>query len=134
MKNFRNYILCAVVLFAAGCAEETDDPALPDDSRNKFSGTWECTETINSASMIFDVVIEKVGSGDSMRLKNFSNYGDFIFTGATVTGNTIIIPQQVIGTTAIPVQGSGQYSSGTDKINFNYVADGNNATAVYVRK
>jgi hypothetical protein len=108
---------------------------LTTDARDKFVGKWTCKETIASSSTTFQVNISKLGSQDSLKLTNFSNYGDFTTTYASVSGNSIVIPSQNIGVTNVPVGGSGIYSSsgGTEKIQFSYLTDGQNATALYTK-
>jgi hypothetical protein len=130
MKKIIGISLVAFTLFLAACSDETVDPAV--DVRDKFTGGWLCKETIAGATTSFTITISKVGSGDSLKISNFSNYGTSSpQTYAEVSGNSIVIPLQNITTTAIPVQGSGIYSSsGGEKINLNYSSDGQSATAV----
>ena len=130
MKKIIGISLVVFTLFLAACSDETVDPAV--DVRDKFTGSWLCKETIAGATTSFTITISKVGSGDSLKISNFSNYGTSSpQTYAEVSGNSIVIPLQNITTTAIPVQGSGIYSSsGGEKINLNYSTDGQSATAV----
>jgi hypothetical protein len=119
-----------ISLFIASCSDETVDPTV--DARDKFTGSWLCKETISGATSSFTITISKVGSNDSLKISNFSNYGTSSpQTYAEISGNSIVIPLQSITTTAISVQGSGIYSSnGGEKINMNYTTDGQSATAV----
>ena len=131
MKKISWITFAIIVLFIASCTDETVDPIT--DPRDKFTGSWLCQETITGSPVqTFTINISKVGSGDSVKISNFSNYGTTSpQTYAEISGNSIVIPFQNITTTGIPVQGSGLYSSsGGEKINMNYSTDGQSATAV----
>jgi hypothetical protein len=131
MKKISSIAFAIIVLLIASCTDETVDPTT--DPRDKFTGSWLCKETITGSPVqTFTITISKVGSGDSVKISNFSNYGATSpQTYAEISGNSIVIPFQNITTTGIPVQGSGLYSSsGGEKINMNYSTDGQSATAV----
>jgi hypothetical protein len=133
MKNSRIFLLISVIALLSSCSDDSNDVGSPlSDARDKFTGTWLCKETINGSTLTFTIVINKVGSEDSVSIKNFSGYSDLTFAGAYVSSSSLTIPQQAIGTTSIPVQGSGIYSDagGTEKITMNYNTDGQAATAV----
>lgn len=118
-----------------GCADEDfDDPEA--DPREKFLNAWICKETIGSAApTTFTIFIASYGVSDSVRISNFSGYGNSAVALGIVSGSTITIPSQQIGVTNIPVQGSGTYSSqgGNEKITMSYMTDGQSATAVCTR-
>ncbi len=131
----KNYWIAfaTISLFIASCSDETVDPTV--DARDKFTGSWLCKETVTgSPAQSFTINISKVGSGDSVKISNFSNYGtNPPQTIALISGNSIVIPFQNITPTvpSISVQGSGIYSSnGGEKINMNYTTDGQSAIAV----
>lgn len=131
MKKISLIAFATVALFIASCSDETVDPAA--DPRDKFTGSWLCQETITgSPAQSFTITISKVGSGDSIKISNFSNYGTTPDqTIAEVSGNSMVIPPQEITQTKIAVDGFGIYSSsGGEKINMNYSTDGQSATAV----
>ncbi|MFM7016483.1 MAG: hypothetical protein ACKOX3_09170 [Bacteroidota bacterium] len=131
MKKIFWVAFASLTLFVASCSDETVDPAT--DPRDKFTGSWLCKETVTGTpTQSFTITISKVGSGDSVKISNFSNYGTSApQTYAEISGNSIVIPLQNITTTAIPVQGSGIYSSsGGEKISLNYSTDGQSASAV----
>lgn len=132
MKKLSLLLAGSLLMFMASCTDDTGDITPDSDARDKFTGDWSCKETINGTFTTFTINISKVGDGDSILVKNFSNYGDFTNTYAEVTVNSVTIPFQKIGVTQIPVSGSGIYSSsgGTDKITMNYNTDGQAATAV----
>lgn len=118
-----------------GCADEDfDDPAA--DPREKFLGDWICKETIgSSAPTTFTIFVTSFGVSDSIRMSNFSGYGNSAVALGLVSGNSLLIPSQDIGVTNIPVQGSGTWSSqgGNEKISMTYQTDGQSATAVCTR-
>ena len=131
MKKISFIAFATITLFIASCTDETVDPTV--DPRDKFTGSWLCQETITGTpTQSFTITISKVGSGDSVKISNFSNYGTTSpQTYAEISGNSIVIPFQNITTTGIPVQGSGLYSNnGGEKINMSYSTDGESATAV----
>ena len=131
MKKIIWISFASIALFIASCSDETVDPTA--DPRDKFTGSWLCQETITgSPAQSFTITISKVGDGDSVKISNFSNYGTSSpQTYAEISGTSIVIPFQNITITAIPVQGSGIYStSGGEKISMNYSTDGQSATAV----
>lgn len=132
MKKLSLLLAGSFLMLLASCTDDTGDITPDSDVRDKFTGDWSCKETINGTFTTFTINISKVGDGDSLLIKNFSNYGDFTNTYAEVAVNSVTIPFQKIGVTQIPVSGSGVYSSagGTDKITMNYNTDGQAATAV----
>ena len=124
-------LIASALLFFSSCADDnTVDPNV--DPREKFLGGWTCKETIGANTITFTINISSYGESDSVRISNFSGYGNTAVALGLVTGNSLQIPNQQIGITNIPVQGSGTYSSqgGNEKISMNYLTDGQSATAV----
>ncbi len=127
-------LFTAALLFLSACSDdETADPTV--DDRVKFAGKWKCMEVIGSTSTSFDIYITSYGESDSIRISNFSNYGNTAVALGLVSGNSLVIPNQTISITNIPVQGTGifTYQGGNEKLNLNYTSDGQYATAVCVR-
>lgn len=126
--------IVALGLFSA-CSDE-DTPGLNVDDREKFLGTWTCAETIGSSTTTFPIIITSYGESDSLRISNFSNYGNTAVALGLVSGKSIVIPNQQIGVTNIVVQGSGLYFSqgANEKMNLNYTSDGQSATAVCTKQ
>lgn len=118
-----------------GCADEDfNDPDT--DPREKFLGAWICKETIgSSAPTTFSIFVTSFGTSDSIRMSNFSGYGNSAVALGLVSGSSLLIPSQQIGVTNIPVDGSGTWSSqgGNEKISLTYQTDGQSATAVCTR-
>jgi hypothetical protein len=125
--------LLGVLLFSSCAEEDTADPLT--DDREKFLGSWTCKETISGSVMTFSVFITSFGESDSVRISNFSNYGNTAVALGLVSGNSLTIPAQEIGITNIPVQGTGTYTNqgGNEKINLIYTSDGQSATAICTR-
>lgn len=119
----------------SACSDE-DSPDINVDDREKFLGTWSCAETIGSSTTTFPIIITSYGESDSLRLSNFSNYGNTAVALGLVSGKSIVIPNQQIGVTLIVVQGSGLYFSqgANEKMNLNYSSDGQSATAVCTKQ
>lgn len=124
----------SALLFLSACA--TDDDANPNvDERDKYLGKWSCQETIGPNTITFEIYITSYGAADSIRISNFSGYGNTSVALGLVSGNSLVIPYQQVSITNIPVQGSGTYvnQGANDKINMNYTTDGQSATAVCTR-
>jgi hypothetical protein len=135
MKKIFLYSVFLGLIFLASCTEEGSEPTAPVDDRDKFVGAWLCTEKIGTQNpRVFTIDISKVNANE-VKIKNFSDYGDFTYALAEVIGNSLVIPQQnLTGGTPIAVQGSGIYSSSNGgKITVNYTVDGDSATATCVR-
>lgn len=125
-------LLTIVALGLLGACSDEDTPGLNVDDREKFLGTWSCAETIGSSTTTFPIIITSYGESDSLRISNFSNYGNTAVALGLVSGKSIVIPNQQIGVTLITVQGSGLYfnQGANEKMNLNYTSDGQSATAV----
>jgi hypothetical protein len=129
--NYKLLLTIVALGFLGGCSED-ETPELNVDDRLKFLGSWNCSETIGSSTTTFPVIITSYGESDSLRLSNFSNYGNTAVALGLVSGKSIVIPNQQIGVTLITVQGSGLYftQGANEKMNLNYTSDGQSATAV----
>ncbi len=134
LKGYLIPVMAATLVLMSACSEDdTADPA--GDDREKFAGKWKCTEVIGSNSTTFEIYITLYGVDDSIRISNFSNYGNTAVALGLVSGNSLVIPNQNISITNIPVQGTGifTYQGANEKINLNYTSDGQYATAVCTR-
>lgn len=133
MKKLTFPLIVLTLLFSACAEEDSNDPSV--DDREKFLGKWKCTEIIGGSSSSFDIYITSFSESDSIRISNFSNYGNTAVALGIVSGNSLVIPYQQISITNIPVQGTGTfiYQGGNEKLNLIYTSDGQNATAVCIR-
>ena len=116
--------IAVVAISFIGCT--TDEDLGPTDARDKYIGTWSCTETdAGNVQSTFTVGITKKTS-DSTRvfIGNIGNIGSSYKPEAIVNGNSISIPS--FNAQGYTVSGSGSYSSSSGNINMNYtVNDGN---------
>lgn len=130
-------ILFSILVFLFSSCEKDEPSTSTGDPRDLYIGVWECQEnsTQNGIS-IFDVIIYKSQtSSTQVLIENFYKYGPTFAPFAEVSGNSIVIPSQVIQGNI--VQGSGTLQSTT--INMSYtIDDGNlvvdNVTAVFTKK
>jgi hypothetical protein len=122
-------ILITVSLIFTSCAKDEDTtPSGPGSDRDKFLGTWLCSETLqNGPTTVFTIKIESQGSEDTIRISNFNNLGSPYAAIALVSGNSMVIPAQQI--TQVDIAGSGLFNS-QGKILMNYTADTDTLSAV----
>ena len=119
MKNYTKTkvtVLFAWLLFAYSCTE-TDLGSPTGDDRDSFTGSWNCNENsvlYNTSSYV--VSISKTGNADTVIIKNFYQLGTGTSTLALVSGGSITIPNQDVG--SIKVWGTGILSN--NKINLSY--------------
>lgn len=135
MNSKSVYITLLVTLLFISCTkEEEDDPLNPSaDSREKFTGSWLCSETINSSLSTFTIEFVNLGDADSVYIYNFANTGTSQKAVGLVSGNSLTIPNQTIGITPVPVNGTGVLNSSNNKITLNYTYDGDAASATCTR-
>lgn len=91
------------------------------DPAEKFLGTWHVSD--NSSRLNYDVVITRNSSQpqSKVKLSNFAGLGGRI--DGEVVGNTIIISNQLIGSSDYTVKdGTGTYIDAT-RIDFTYTLD-----------
>ncbi len=122
-------IVLSLTLIFSSCAKDDDtEPSGPGSDRDKFLGTWLCSETVqNGPTTAFTIKIESQGSEDTIRIINFNNLGNPYSAYALVSGSSIVIPAQQI--TQVDIAGSGLYNN-QGKIVMNYTADADTLTAV----
>jgi len=127
-------LLIAMGIFINACQKDTLDPATPADSRDKYTGSWTCSETNTKTNKknVFTVSISKAAANSSdLILSNFNNIGGSTayYVKSSLSGSSISIPSQdVLGD---QISGSGSIAADT-KINFTYtVYDPNGTTDAY---
>lgn len=122
-------IFLFLTLMISSCAKDDDTgPAAPGSDRDKFLGTWLCSETLlNGPTTVFTIKIESQGSEDTIRITNFNNLGTPYAAYALVSGSSMVIPAQQI--TQVDIAGSGLYNN-QGKIIMNYTADADTLSAV----
>ena len=120
------YLAFAGTLLISSCAKEDDENT--GDARDKFVGSWKCTETENSnppVTSTFTITISK-SSGSSVNIGNINNLGSSVQASALVSGNVMTINTQTIDN--FSVSGTGNYSD--NRIEMSYKVDNVNHTAV----
>jgi len=115
MKGALVFALSSLLL--SSCCKEEEVP-----DRNKFFGTYDCSEQCDSGDWSYVLTItESTSGGDAIILGNFGGYG--INLKGTVTGDSFILEQTE--------QGVMFNSTGTmegNSLSFNYSAnDGENS-------
>jgi hypothetical protein len=127
-RNYFRVFIVALLASLASCSDENNDPGVtnPVDDRARFTGNWTCSE---NTGQTFGITISLKGSEDSITINNFSNYGSSANAYGLVSGNSLTIPGQNIGITAVHVQGSGVLNGAGTKITMNYIADGDTISA-----
>ena len=139
MKLIRNIIAVMTIgttVFLASCAKDEQDPTGTGDARDKFTGSWTCSEhsALQGNSTYSMTIVKDPGSGSQVIASNFYNLGSSTSTYISISGNSMTIPHQNIITTTgdtTVVSGSGSYSN--DNLSFNFSAnDGQNVDQVTV--
>lgn len=127
MKKYSPIFILFLTIFFAACVDDnTVDP--DDDARDKFVRNWNCKELCEGQITYYNSNITKEPNNTSQVLiYNLYSLGTNTFAKATVSGNSITIPQQTID--VFSVSGSGTFTG--NKIEFNYVVnDGSGNTSV----
>lgn len=124
--NKRNSIIGAafISLFLMGLAACNPDENENADQREKFIGTWNCTETSsqNPNPITFSVTITKDElTENEIMLANFYHLGEDQKSRLVVNYSQLSMPQQTVCN--LNVSGTGAYTQ--DKVNMTYyVNDG----------
>ncbi len=132
MKKLRVlcYMAFAGILLFSSCAKEDDE--LGADARDKFAGSWKCTETLKNSNpavtTTFTISIVKT-SGSSIGISNFDNLGASTQTIALISGSVMTINNQSVDKFA--VSGTGNYANG--RIEMNYQVDNEQYSATCIK-
>lgn len=126
MKNIKTLLQWtgfALLLLVTACTKN-ENPLT--DARDKFEGSWKCTESGPKANATpFTIIITKSGSS-SIDIQNFGNLDKTGKVTASVSGSAISISTQSIG--GFTVSGTGSYSG--SRISLSYKIDSDNLSAV----
>ncbi|MFA5782430.1 MAG: hypothetical protein WC868_09195 [Bacteroidales bacterium] len=128
----------ASIFFSCNPDDTNDTPQPPEDTRDKFVGSWLCNENSSQFGQInpFYVTITLNPSNSSqIYLANFYQLGSSQKVYGVVTNNYVDIPAQTVSGKS--VRGSGTITSNNTKINWNYYvndgADIDTCTAVFTK-
>ena len=115
------------VLFHSCSSDDTAEPNIPGADRDKYVGSWICTETYSGqAPTSFTINVQKHGEDDTLYVYNFNNLGSPFYAIWLVSGNSVTIPSQNVS--GFSISGSGFYVN--EKINLTYNSGGYQITAV----
>jgi len=130
--NNRNILILFIAVLLTAFEACTPDDGLDLDSRDKFVGSWTCSDSSSQGKFTYASIISRKGDFDTVTISNFYYAGSDKSVYAIVDGNSIDIPNQLYDASYF-VSGSGTFSN--DKIKIDYIArDGNvddNGVAVY---
>jgi len=122
------------IFFSCNPDDTNDTPQPPEDSRDKFVGSWLCNEhSHQNGNTAFTVTIS-LNSGNSSQIYLDKFYGSLKVYGI-VANNNVNIPSQSVNN--FNVNGSGTITNNNNTINWNYyvsdVADIDTCTAVFTK-
>lgn len=126
MKNERlvwfkaGLVLAIVVLSLIGCT--TDEDLNPTDDRDKYLGSWSCTEQGATQSTFIVTITKSTSDSTKIFLANINSLGSSYKPAAVVNGNSLTIP--VYNSGGYTVSGSGNYNSGSGTISLTYTING----------
>jgi hypothetical protein len=114
-------VLIGSGMFLSSCEKSEDGPDVKD--RDKFLGLWKASSDGPSGGVNFNMTITASNSSESqVFMENFDALGNGTYVSATVTGNSIFIPRNLVHSDTI--QGDGLYHR-DETLSFNYeVRDG----------
>lgn len=137
-KTFRYLLLLsAITSFLISCDPDGTNPPDDTDPRDKFVGSWSCSENSNQmGTSTFTVNISlNTGNSSQIHCANFYQLGTSQKVYAVVAGDNATIPSQSVS--GVSVRGSGSIASNNTKINWNYYvddgADIDTCTAVFTK-
>ncbi len=127
--------LAVLLLMIAGCMTDQTTNPNSSDPRDKFLGDWKVTETCSRMNYNVNISYDPQNSAQVL-ITNFGNPGSgYSPAVALVTGNTIYVSSQTIGS-GWSVSGSGTMND-SGKINWSYDlvinGSGQSCTATYSR-
>jgi len=134
-KIFRATIIVALLLsifYACNPNDPNNNPQPTADPRDKFVGSWSCTEISHlNGTSTFTVPISLNATNSSQIL--FGNFYQIGQVYGVVAGNNVTVPSQSVSNCNI--RGTGTITNNNTRINWNYNvndgADTDTCTAVY---
>ena len=139
MKKIFRYslILASFVSLFLSCNpdDNNNDPQPVDDPRDKFVGTWHCSENSHQNGASNFIVTASLNSGNSSQiyLANFYQLGTGQKVYGVVANTNVTVPSQTVS--GVTINGSGNMTDNNTKISWNYYvndgADIDTCTAVF---
>ncbi|MCB0581423.1 MAG: hypothetical protein KDD10_19190 [Phaeodactylibacter sp.] len=126
-KSLFSLAAAILVLSAFGCKKDEEL------ARIKFLGAYSVVETCGSGNDSYEIIIIESGSSDNaIVINNLYDFGESV--SATVSGNSVTIPSQLLS--GITYSGNGTISGSTLTINFTVSdsVDSDNCNAICTRK
>jgi len=118
----------SVVVLSSCLPEDPSDPD-PARARDKFLGTWLCTEENKLSYLV--AIVESPDNVNNVLLMNFHHFGQSESVIGEISGSAISLPQQAACQNTWFVNGSGLMSANRNSITFQYsVSDGANSRTV----
>jgi hypothetical protein len=131
MKRVIVALLTSAMIYTSCEDENSNDPSLPADDRDQYTGTWTCADSSQQfGTSTYSVTISKTGSADSIRISNFYQLGSNNFAIGLVSANSLTIPSQTV--TSINITGFG--TKNNNKITVNYSADSDNVESIWTKQ
>lgn len=119
MKSKYGVVFLVSLLFALSACEPIDDPDGADNDRDKFLGSWTCTES-NRKDATYEVVINESASVSSeVSITNFGLLGDEASPLASVSSDNITVASQYCCSDTWHVEGDGLMTA-NDRIDWQY--------------
>jgi hypothetical protein len=127
MKTFKNKIAVVAFTIAVALSSCTTED-LNFDDRDDFTGTWLCQEegTISGISSYTVSISKSQTDSVTIFISNFYGLGNQYSARATVDGNTLAIPAQLVNN--FNITGSGTLNG--SQINLNYTASAGGSDVV----
>ncbi len=138
MKRFIPILLLIIVgsLFTISCQPDDPDDEIPVDPREKYHGSWLCTED-SSMSYTVNIVVDTMNS-TQIKLYNFHHLGFEEKVFGIVSNSTVTFPVQTACLGTVTIEGTATMQSNNTTMDFYYtVNDGVNLDtiqAVYTKQ
>lgn len=125
MKKSTSLVLFLALMVMA-CTESSKNT-----DYSTISGIWNCEE-FDQYSNVRNYIVDidnVVGYDNIFIISNFHKAGDDLFVRATVSENTLLIPQQAIGNYI--VAGEGTITTDNKRINLQYTVNAGGGIKIY---
>lgn len=99
MKQTLLALSLALLTVMTACKSGTQGP----DERDKFLGTYAATDRCSFDTTAYEIIVEKVGSGNKIQFNGDGLYDIGYIIEALVTGSKLVIPIQQINISSAPV-------------------------------